>query len=809
MEFPNEIVSALNLLTLEEKVQLLSGEDAWTTYAVERIGLRKMTVSDGPTGVRGPHWDERDPSLALPSATCIASTWNRETLVRVGEISAKEARRKGVDVVLGPTINLHRTPVGGRHFECYSEDPFLTGELASAYIEGTQNLGVGTTPKHYVGNDSEKERFTYDSQIEEQTLNELYLAPFEKAVKKSAPWTIMAAYNSVNSHTMTENPLLRDPLSTQWGFDGVIMSDWTALRSVVEAGNAGLDLAMPGPTTPWSQGLLEAVENGLVSIGAIDEKVSRILLLASRVGALPATPSKSTIELPYDAREEIRNMAAEGMVLLENDGILPIVSPSHIAVIGSHAQKGRHIGGGSATVIPFAEISPLKGLTSLAPAEVTVDYAAGYQVIDELESMPIDQCQTKSGERGISLTWFNEKNEVILEEVRRATFFLSFGEPITLITKRWVAHTNFTATEDGVHRFGFGGIGKSKISVDGVEKFNEVIEPITKDVAEVLFAQPQKYFEINLAQGQTISMTFEHVPTTSYEAVAALWGYRPPRINPEIEWNNAIELAAKSDVAILVVGTTEKYESEGYDRTSLKLPGRQDELIKAVLEVNKNVVVVVNAGGPVEMPWAKEVRGLILTWFPGEEFGNALGDIIYGAKEPGGRLPTTWGSSLSEVPIQNANPIKGKIYYSEGLNIGYRQWIAEGRKPAYWFGSGFGYTTWKFNNLSIKPALHPGEDLWIEFELMNTGERRGSHVPQIYIRALHSSVKRPALWLAGFTKETLEPGKSRKLEVEIPARAFQHWSEGWLNESTDFEIVLASSAELNDALSAVVKIANS
>jgi beta-glucosidase len=273
------------VLTLEEKVRLLTGRDTWSTWPIERIGLRSMVFSDGPSGVRGPLWDERSPSLNLPSATALASSWDPEIARRYGNVSAQEARRKGVDVVLGPTINLHRSPLGGRHFEAFSEDPWLTAELATAYVMGVQENGVGATVKHYVANEYETERFTASSEVDERTLREVYLRAFEKAVVEARVWVVMSSYNSINGVTASENDLLETPLNSEWGFDGVVISDWTAVRSLAAA-SASQDLAMPGPEGAWGAALVEAVRDGRVSEAAIDRKVARLLTLAQRVGAL-------------------------------------------------------------------------------------------------------------------------------------------------------------------------------------------------------------------------------------------------------------------------------------------------------------------------------------------------------------------------------------------------------------------------------------------------------------------------------------------------------------------------------------------
>src|SRR5690242_10142929 len=338
-------------LTLEQKVRLLTGEDFWAVPAEPAVGLRRLVLSDGPAGVRGELWDDRDPSANVPSPTALAASWDPERVARIGTLLAAEARRKGVDVILAPTVNLHRTPYGGRHFECFSEDPLLTARIGVAYVEGVQSGGVGATVKHFVANDSETERFTVDARVGERALRELYLAPFEAIVQAARPWSVMAAYNAVNGPTMTESPLLRDVLKDEWGWDGLVVSDWHATRSL-DAAAAALDLAMPGPGGPWGDALVEAVRDGRVAEAAIDDKIVRLLRLAARVGALegvepaPGAPGA----WPSDAvAAELRSTAAASFVLARNHGALLPLGPTlrRVAVLGPNAAVARTLGGGS------------------------------------------------------------------------------------------------------------------------------------------------------------------------------------------------------------------------------------------------------------------------------------------------------------------------------------------------------------------------------------------------------------------------------------------------------------------------------
>ena len=798
-QIPAEILELVAKLTLSEKALVVSGETMWKTYSLPSIGLRSMTLSDGPTGVRGPIWDERHPSLTLPSASCVSATWNRKSLQAVGHISALEARSKGVDVVLGPTINLHRSPRGGRHFEAYSEDPYLTGELAVSYINGLQDQGVAATPKHYIANDSENERFTMNSVIDEQTLHEVYLAPFEQAVREARTWSIMSSYNRINGVTGSENPLLVDPLVNKWGFDGMVVSDWTAIRTVVESGNTGTHLAMPGPQTPWAAGLEDAVRSGAVSMDALDEKVARILLLAKRVGALGSTSASPVA--PIDSRAAIRSVAADGMVLVRNNGILPLAKDASVAVIGSHAKVGRIQGGGSATTVSTAPVHPLAGLQAQGKS---VSFFNGYHAVDGLDDFPVSQLVDGK----IVLEWIDLDGKSHGTEDRFAGFYLADTADLGEGVKGLRASAKFVAQESGLHRFGGGGIGSHTYFVDGQLAHKVKLEIHEgMDLAEAFLAPPQTHFDVELVAGQTVSIVLEFFGGLPEEMAgfSALFGYRAPRLSPAEDWATAVAGAQSADVAVVVVGTTALVESEGFDREDLLLPGRQNELVEAIAAVNQNVVVVVNAGSPVELPWKDKVSAILLTWFPGEEYGNALADVLFGDTEPGGRLPTTWGS-LALAPVSNTDPTDGELVYSEGVNIGYRAWAKAKVQPNYWFGHGLGYTSFSFSSLGLPSEVRAGSDASVSVSVTNTGSRAGSEVVQVYLRRENSAVNRPELWLAGFEKVTLGAGETAVVTVRIAARRFAHFNSDWSYEAGSYEVLVARSSELVGALSGTIEL---
>jgi beta-glucosidase len=747
----------LSGLSLEEKVRLLTGADFWALHEVP--GLRRLVTSDGPAGVRGERWDEREPSANVPSPTALAATWDDRRIERLGTLLAAECRRKGVDVLLAPTVNLHRSPYGGRHFECFSEDPLLTARIGIAYVNGLQGAGVGATVKHFVANDSETERFTLDARVDERTLRELYMAPFEAIVEQARPWAVMAAYNAVNGHTMTESPLLRDVLKDEWEWDGVVMSDWFAGRSL-DAAPAGLDLVMPGPTGPWGEALVQAVREGRVSQAAVDDKVLRILRLAARVGALegaanPVTPPE------FDVPAELRATAAAGFVLARNHGtLLPLNGPTltRVAVIGPNAAVARTLGGGSATVFPAYTVSPLDGIRAALPhAEVT--HAPGVRTHERLPTADLDV--------EVSYAGANAQPE------RRRTGDFHWNR-LPAGTTAVEVRARFRADTAGEHVVGASGVGRFVMTVNGDQVFDETLTLSGLDPAEAHMFPPQAGAPVPLAQGETAELVLRHEINqgagASFDSPAVVFKLNldRPHGTPEAELERAVGLAREADVAIVVVGTTEEVESEGFDRASLALPGAQDELVRRINDANPRTVAVVNAGAPVLLPWADRVPAILLTWFPGQEAGNAIADVLLGAAEPGGRLPTTWPASEEGLP--STRPEDGVLEYAEGTAIGYRR---SGR-PLFPFGHGHGYTLWEY--LGIE-AIDGG----VRVRVVNAGTRRGREVIQVY-------TDRPELRLAGYATVDADPGEQADLDIAISERALARWDGGWVVAPGEYEL---------------------
>jgi beta-glucosidase len=787
------VQDALGRLDLESKVAMLSGQDVWSLPPLPQIGLASIVMSDGPIGVRGTQWSADDPSVALPSPTALAATWDPELARMAGRLLGQEARRKGVHVLLAPTVNLHRSPLGGRHFEAYSEDPLLTGEIGAGYVAGVQDQGVATTVKHFVANDFETERFTASVEVSERALRELYLAPFETILIKAAPWGVMSAYNAVNGVSMTNNEALqRGVLKDEWGFDGVIVSDWLAARDTVATAIGGLDIAMPAAGNPWGEKLVAAVRDGRVPMEVIDEQVRRVLRLAARVGAMAGVPEA----VPAAARPGVldgdslaRELAGRSFVLAANPaGTLPLDASalSSVAVIGALAKDARVLGGGSATVFPEHVVSPLQGLCDALPDSVRVSYAFG-------ADPRTGKLAPAKGTNWADLrAIFRDAAGATLYETALATgrgrwMDMPDGVDPVAITSVEISG-RLTAAVSGEHQLGIRGIGQFTLTAGGRTLFDGQIQPESDDLAMVFLAPPEHRTAVSLRVGESLEVSLiQQVSLVPEFAVVSLaLGYGAPMAAPDDLLAEAENAARAADVAIVVVGTTDEVESEGFDRTTLALPGRQDELVRRVTAANPRTVVVVNAGSPVELPWADDVAAVLLAWFPGQEAGLALADVLLGAAEPGGRLPTTWPVREADCPVLAVTPSGGVLRYDEGVFIGYRAWERTAIAPRYGFGHGLGYTSWEYEQLSTDGGT-------VTVTVRNTGSRPGREVVQVYAGPATPDDSRPRRWLAGFASVTAQPGETAQVSIELPERTWQVWEGGWKTVTGEYRIEAAHS----------------
>ncbi len=802
------VLAALARLDLAGKVAILSGQDFWTLPALPEIGLQSVVMSDGPVGVRGTRWSAADTSIALPSPTALAATWDPGLARLAGRLLGQEARRKGVHVLLAPTVNLQRSPLGGRHFEAYSEDPLLTAEIAAGYVTGVQDHGVAATVKHFVANDSETERFTVSVQVSDRTLRELYLVPFETAVLAAGAWAVMSAYNGVGGTTMTEHaPLQLGVLKGEWGFDGVIMSDWMAARDTVRAAAGGLDIVMPAMASPWGERLAAAVRDGLVAADVVDEQARRVLRLAARVGALAGAPeSVPPASRPplLDGPALARQIAARSVVLAANPtGMLPLDAGAitSVALIGALARDARGLGGGSATVFPARVVSPLDGLAAALPDSVKLSFAVGTDPRTTLAPAgPPHWTELR--------VTFRDAGGRPLHESALATgagrwLQLPDGvDPHALASVE--ISGRLTAEAAGTHQLAIRGVGDFVLTVAGRILFDGRVDAAAR-AATAFLTPPERRIPVELAarSATDVSLTQRVSLVRGFPAVSLALGYAAPVLPPDELLAEAAAVAGAADVAVVVVGTTDEVESEGFDRASLVLPGRQDELVRRVAAANPRTVVVVTAGSPVELPWADDVAAVLLAWFGGQETGHAVADVLLGATEPGGRLPTTWPAREADCPVLDTTPDNGVLRYDEGVFIGYRGYERASIVPRYPFGHGLGYTTWEYEEIHA-------DSRQVTVTVRNAGPRAGRDVIQIYVGPVVADPDRPARWLAGFAGVTAGPGERRTVSIGLPERTFQRWAArpaGGAWQTTPGEYVVEAARSRRDVrLTAVVRV---
>ncbi len=795
-----ELVSAL---AATEKARLLTGADSWRTPACEAIGLRAMVTSDGPAGVRGTTKDERNPSASLPCPSALGATWDEALVYELAVALGAEARSKGVDVLLAPTVNLMRTPLGGRGFECFAEDPVLTARLAGAYVRGVQHAGVAATVKHYVGNDSETGRWTYDARIAEAVLRELYLVPFEACVREAGALLIMAAYNKVNGGLMTENVrLLRDVLKREWGFAGVVVSDWHAARSTRATALAGLDLSMPGPAGPWGDLLVRAVADGAVPAELLDDKVVRLLRVAREVGALGGDlPDGADGHLPAGAAAApklvdpamLRTTAAASFVLLRNSGdVLPLdpAAISRVAVVGPNAVYPTIQGGGSAGVVAAGISTPAGALRAALAGRADASVAVGcqtWQLLPEPPAGSLRDLVTQSA--GVWLE-FRDGEDRLLGAEHRASANLAWWDGVPAGVGwgqpgRITLSASFRAGESGPYLLGVAGVGRLRLTADGVAVIDDATA-IPADPVEAMTRPGELRAGLWLDKGTDAELRVDFWPAADGAGPLAVRLGIVPAVDDEALLAEAEAAAAGADAAVVVVGSAELTESEGFDRPGLALPGRQDELVSRIAAVSGKTIVVVNSGMPVLMPWAERVAAIIYAWLPGQAFGDALADILLGAAEPGGRLPVTLPAAEADCPVLHATPDeRGILEYSEGLLIGYRGYDANGVAPRYPFGHGLGYTSWAYERIDCPAEVAAGEGLELTVTIRNAGPRPGKEVVQVYLAEPGGPADRgrPRRVLVAFAAVRAAPGELAQVRLTVPARAFARYDEslaGWI-----------------------------
>lgn len=779
----------LSRMTLDEKIDLLGGT-GFATKPIPRLGIPELRMTDGPVGVR---WGA---STAFPSSIAMAATWDPELISGIGSAIAREVKGKGRHVILGPCVNIARLPMWGRNFEGFGEDPFLASRMTVEYIKGVQKEGVAATVKHFAANNQEHERMFVDVLVSERALNEIYFPAFKAAVTEADVLCVMSAYNKVNQYFSSENDyLLIDKLKKEWGFKGLVMSDWGAVHSSLPTAKGGCDLEMPTGIFMNKENLLPAIESGELSIDKIDEKVRRILKVIFKLGLFDTPEWRENPALVNSAenRKIAYETALASIVLLKNDnGLLPLNKNKlkSIAVIGPSAEIPRTSGGGSAYVTPINPVSPLTALKNKLPKNININYAPGVILPGDAKAIPEEFLFTDETQKtnGVYAEYFDNIDLSGEPKVRRIdkniSFIWSDNKPVEGIGNnyfsiRWTGYLKApesgefiinTSTDDGVRLW-----------------FNdELIIDDWTDHAVMTISR-----KVNLEKGKLYKIKMEFYEKTGN--AAAILGWQTPSENLMKE---AINIAKQSDVVLLFVGTSDKIETEGMDRPDLILPGEQEELIQKISEVNRKTIVILTSGAPILMDkWINQVNSVIEMWFAGTEGGNAIVDVLFGNYNPSGKLPVTFPKRWEDCSaFDSYKKYPARTYYTDDIYVGYRHFDKNNIEPLFPFGFGLSYTTFEYSNIMVEDK---GDKFQITIDLKNTGTLEGAEVVQLYVSQKNPKVDRPFKELKAFKKVFLKPGETQKVTMELKKESLSYYNESsrsWQLDKDDYEILVGSSS---------------
>jgi beta-glucosidase len=795
----DKIEQLIAQMTFEEKVSLLAGADMWHTVPIERLGIPAIKVTDGPNGARGAAGSTGPTSACTPCGAALGATWNTALVEEVGKLLAEEVKAKGAHILLAPTVNIHRAPNAGRNFECYSEDPFHSGAMATAYIDGLQKNGAGACIKHYIANDQEFERNSISSEVAERPLHEIYLEPFRIAIEKAKPWAVMSAYNRINGVYAADNDYtLYEILKERWGFDGIVMSDWFGTYSPA-ASESGLDLEMPGPAR-WTkpEHVKKALESGRMSEEKLNDKVRRLLRTMERAGAFenPELQPEQNSDNPAH-RPVLRRASAESIVLLKNNGTLPLDEAKSILVLGENAVFAQIVGGGSAHVnVPYV-VTPLEGIKSRAKGEVR--YHIGTPTHRNLPTAQAGWFKSDEGSAGLTMRAYTNA-DLLGEAYSTETcdrFNFSWFNTETAAPNPEAFSVKFTGTltvpESDSYDFGLTSLGLSRLLLDGELLLDHWTGRTDKEMLEKIVAK-------NLEAGREYQILIEYSFSGKERWRGLRFGLMPSL--PADPIAEAVELAAKADAVVLVAGITNEWESEGFDRPDMDLPRKQDELIRRVTAANPKTVVVLNVGSPVSMPWADKVAAILQYWLPGQEGGNALADVLFGDVNPSGKLPTTHPLRYQDNPAYiNFPGENGKVFYGEGIFVGYRYYEKREMAVRFPYGFGLSYTTFEYSNLKLdKDTYGPEDTITATLTVTNSGARFGQEVVQLYVRDEEARLARPEKELKAFAKIALEAGESKTVTLTLDRQSLAFYDPsipGWFAEAGRFEVLVgASSADI-------------
>jgi beta-glucosidase len=791
----------LDQLTLSEKCSLVAGASNWRTPPIPRLGIPAVKMTDGPNGARGEGTvGEATPGVLVPVGIAQGATWDPDLVGRVGDLLGRETLRRTSHVLLAPAVNLHRTPIGGRTFEYYSEDPELTARLSVEYVKGVQAHDVAATVKHFVANDTEVDRHTVDVDVDERVLRELYLRPFEACIGEAGAWAVMSAYNRLAGEFCAANTeLLRVILRDEWGFDGAVMSDWYGAHEAAPSANGGLSIEMPGPPQVYGEHLEAAVQRGEVEEATVDGLVLDVIRLIDRTRATERSPDEPEVSVDDpDERAFCRHVAQAGSVLAKNTGgALPIDAGSgvSIAVVGPNAADTRTQGGGSSALQPLPHGSILDALRVRFPSLV---HERGVTMDKATPLAPLDRFIGPDGEPGLLVQIHNgtEATGPPRHEGRTNGQLRYFGSlPDGVTTPCFVTLRGAYLPEvPGPHEFGLITAGRPTCRVGDVELARGG-EQLPAGDAFYGSGSAEQLATIEAMAGEAIPIEFDLVARGPFAAMRL--GVRPPA--DEGMFDRAVAAAATADVAVVVVGTNDEWETEGHDRDSITLPGRQDELVSAVAGVCDRTVVVVNAGAPVSMPWIDEVDAVLLPFFGGMEMAEAVASILTGEADPGGRLPITFPRQLDDSPAwPHYAPVDGVQRYVEGLHMGYRGHDRTGVQPLFPFGHGLSYGASQWGEATASAtSLDAGESVTVSVPIAATGDRDATVVVQGYVAPIDPPVEREVKSLRTWAKGVVPAGATRTFELVFGPEAFRRWDDqahGWTIDPGAYDLVIAASA---------------
>ncbi|KAL4882121.1 glycoside hydrolase superfamily [Aspergillus karnatakaensis] len=818
-----DVDKALRELTLEEKIQLLAGKDTWATHDIPRLSIPSITTSDGPHGVRGIRFFNGPPGSLLPSATAMGATFDRDLMYRVGELLAAEAKEKKCHVILAPTVCLQRSPLIGRGFEAFGEDPTLSGLMASSYINGVQKHGVAVSLKHYAAHDQSSMSLEDSVRASERTLRETHLLPFQLAVKHSNPWSIMTSYHRINGTHVCEDPwLLNKVLRKDWKWDGLVMSDWFGTYSTAEALNAGMDLEMPGPTRWRGELLFWSILARKVKRSTVDFSVRNLLNLINKVSGREESEAAFGEGDSQEKTDLCSQVASSSVVLLKNEkNILPL-DPStkqSYALIGPNVVYPAVSGGGSADLTPYHVSKPLEAVRSVLGEKVKFSPGCWGHIFTPLLQDNIHL--PGSREPGYSLSWFgqdpiknNDAHPVASTTTTQAQMYFADSLPEAVPAAYWLrVETVYRAERSTTMSFGLCVLGRGRMWINDKEVIDLDTSQPEKTLQTPMFNQASMEVtaDINVTAGKEYKIVVMLRNGAATASVGALnqGGLRIgccEKIDPERALAEAVELAKSVDVPIIIAGLNADYESEAVDRKDLKLPPAVDRLIEKIATANPNTVVVTQSGCPIEMPWVQKTGTLVHAWFGGQESGRAIADVLTGKVNPSGRLSVTFPERLEDTPAYlTFGKGSREIFYGEGVFLGYRYYEKVRRPPLFYFGYGLSYTSFEYSNLVVPGTVHLDGGNHSSFEVtvdvQNIGDRDGHEIVQVYIQDIDCEAARPAKELKAFTRVWVPRGETITARLALDKYALSYWNEEeeqWLAERGAFNAIVSRSADPKD-----------